>query len=109
LLLLLHHHHNECGAAATLLLFHLVCVAHTLLSLAWFEGGGGKWRAGTVYQRATTSQPSQPSQQRNATQHTPMYSRLFVVVSHINKYMLHITDRQTSIDRSIDLSLSLST
>ena len=53
------------------------------------------------------TQASQPASQ----QHTPMYSRLFVVVvSHIYYYiyMLHITDRQTEIDRSLSiLSLSL--
>ena len=82
-------------------LFHLVCVA------CWLGFGRGRPGGG----RYPTHPPSQPASQ----QHTPMYSRLFVVVvvvSHIYiLYMLHITDRQTDRDRSIDLclfSLSLS-
>jgi len=64
-------------------------------------GGGGR---GTRVPAAPL--PAQPASQ----QHTPMYSRLFVVVSHIYIYiyMLHITHRQTSIDICLSIfSLSI--
>jgi hypothetical protein len=86
-------------------LFHLVCVAWLGLALLVWEGGGRRWPV-----PHTPSQPANPA----SNTHTNVFAFVCLLLFHIYiLYMLHITqtDRQTDIDRSIDLclfSLSLS-
>src|SRR3989344_5260478 len=69
--------------------------------LSWFGAAAARW--------PVPPQASQPASQ----QHTPMYSRLFVVASHIYIYIYiyiyapHHTDRQRHRSTSLSLSISI--
>ena len=90
---------------AIMLIPFSVCVAWLGLALLVWEGGGRRWPV-----PHTPSQPASPA----SNTHTNVFAFVCLLLFHIYiLYMLHITqtDRQTDIDRSIDLclfSLSLS-